>query len=410
MATPHTQVPVSAASPTSRAMLAVAIVAGHAVKHLLNAGFFVLLPEVKVGLGLTNAGIGTIAATRNVASGLTNLPAGFAADRFQGQGATMLGIIIILVGLFTAALGFSDSFLAALAFATLGGMAITSWHPTAISALSRRFPERRGFAIALHGTGGSIGEALGPLLVGGLLLVLGWRLVFESVGVSSMLGGVAVWLMLQRTWGNRTDATATIAVYLRSVQELLGNRRILILLVMVVGYSATQSAIITFLPIYIQLDVGYSASVMSLYIAASQIAGILSQPAMGFLSDRYGRKQVLVPGLLLLGIAAMAIAVASPGVLLFVVVVLMGAVQFPLMSIFLAAVSDIAGENVQGTVVSLVFGVTMVIAGVSPYIGGLLADTYGVKSVFLYSAGPSLLSAFLLVLQRWPKASRAASG
>ena len=44
--------------------------------------------------------------------------------------------------------------------ATLGGMAITFWHPAAISALSRRFPERRGFAISLHGTGGSIGAEL----------------------------------------------------------------------------------------------------------------------------------------------------------------------------------------------------------------------------------------------------------
>ena len=38
------------------------------------------------------------------------------------------------------------------------------WHLPAAAALSQRFPDRRGFAIAMHGFGSNIGNVLGPLL------------------------------------------------------------------------------------------------------------------------------------------------------------------------------------------------------------------------------------------------------
>lgn len=404
------ETPLAASDQTGRMMLAVAAVSGHAAKHLMNAAFFVLLPEVKVGLGLTNAGIGTISAIRNIAGGLVNAPAGFAADRYQSQGATTLGITIILVGIFTAAMGYVNSLTSAVIVATLGGMAITFWHPAAISALSRRFPERRGFAISMHGTGGSIGEALGPLVVAGLILLIGWRVVFLSIGIPSVFGGVVVWLLLRRVWDKQAGSRTTIASYVGSLKGLVTNRRILIIMVMVMLYGGAQSALFTFLPIYIREDVGYSASVMNLFIAAMQVMGIFSQPVMGHLSDRYGRKPVLLPGLLGLAVMTFGISIVPAGAPLLLTVVLLGLVQFPLMSLFLASATDVAGEDVQGTVVSLIFGATIIVAGVSPYVGGLLADTYGTAVVFRYSAGLAALAAMVMATQRWPKVVRVTEG
>lgn len=404
------ETPLAPSDQTGRMMLAVAAVSGHAAKHLMNAAFFVLLPEVKVGLGLTNAGIGTISAIRNIAGGLVNAPAGFAADRYQSQGATTLGITIILVGIFTAAMGYVNSLTSAVIVATLGGMAITFWHPAAISALSRRFPERRGFAISMHGTGGSIGEALGPLVVAGLILLIGWRVVFLSIGIPSVFGGVVVWLLLRRVWDKQAGSRTTIASYVGSLKGLVTNRRILIIMVMVMLYGGAQSALFTFLPIYIREDVGYSASVMNLFIAAMQVMGIFSQPVMGHLSDRYGRKPVLLPGLLGLAVMTFGISIVPAGAPLLLTVVLLGLVQFPLMSLFLASATDVAGEDVQGTVVSLIFGATIIVAGVSPYVGGLLADTYGTAVVFRYSAGLAALAAMVMATQRWPKVVRVTEG
>ena len=52
-------------------LLIVIMVGGHAVKHVYTAGFLLLLPEMRLGLGLSNAEIGNIATARGLAGGLT---------------------------------------------------------------------------------------------------------------------------------------------------------------------------------------------------------------------------------------------------------------------------------------------------------------------------------------------------
>ena len=352
-------------------------------------------------MGLSNAGVGTLSAFRNVSGGVMNIPAGFVADRYRSQGAAILGISIIVVGISLGALGLVHSLPLAVLAATIFSIGITFWHPTAISALSRRFAHKRGFMISLHGTGGSIGEVLGPLVVGGLLLFMGWRFVLNTVGGPGILAGVVIWLLLRKAMSSGPEQTPA-PNYLQSLTALLANRRLLSLLILVVGYSASQSSIVTFLPIFLQDEVGYSASVMTLFIAASQTVGIISQPIMGMLSDRYGRKKVLLPSLLAIGVIAFGITLAEPGVPMFLTIAAMGAFNYPLMSILVAAVGDIAVENVQATAVSLVFAVAITMGGISPLISGLLADAFSVKTVFLYAAAMAAATGLFLALQRWP--------
>ena len=388
-------------STNRRSWLAVHVV-GHGMKHLMNAAFVVLLPQIKVSLSLSNAGVGAIYTFRNVSSGVANVPAGFISDRLPYRSALILGLSIMLVGVFTAAVGLTER-LYMIILASIGaGIATAFWHPAAISGISRHFAHRRGFVIALHGTGGSVGEALGPLLVGGILLLMGWRLAFFTVGAPGILAGFGIWLLLRNSM-TAVGSETSIAAYLESLRTLVNNRSLFIVLIVITGYSATQAIIFTFLPIYIQIDLGYSASVMTLFIAASQVAGIFSTPVMGFLSDRYGRGQVVVPGLFALGVATLGIAVVPAGAPLFFTVILMGAFHFPLTAILIASAADTSGAKVQATVVSLVFVISLVVAGAAPYLGGLLADAYNVKAVFLASAGLAIGSGlFWATLQRGP--------
>ena len=120
-----------------------------------------------------------ISTIRNAGSGLGNLSAGYMADRFNNKWKEMLSVSIVMVGLFHFFIGWGNSSTWLLINTTIAGVAISFWHPPAIAALAERFPQRRGFAISLHGTGGSIGEALGPLLVGALLTVFLWRSVLQ---------------------------------------------------------------------------------------------------------------------------------------------------------------------------------------------------------------------------------------
>ena len=200
-----------------RRTLLVVAVAGHGLKHLFNAAFFVLLPEIKTGLALTNSQIGILSTFRNVLGGITNIPAGYAGDRLSAHRAEILGASIIFLGIFALALGLSTTFWMALIFAALFNVAITFWHPSAISSLSREFESRRGFAISLHGTGGSVGETLGPVLAGTLIGVVGWQMVLRGSIVPGVIAGVLIWAVL-KTIPTRAGEAQAQGSYLTSLK------------------------------------------------------------------------------------------------------------------------------------------------------------------------------------------------
>ena len=384
---------------TDRTML-VTVVLGHAIKHIFAAGFFILLPELKRDLALSNATIGAISTSRMVAGGVVNLVAGFAADRFPHRWAAILGVSMAMVGVFYFLLGIAPNLGMIVVAGVLSSIAVTFWHPSAIGALARRFVNRRGLAISLHGAGGSIGETLGPLIAGALLIGLTWRVILQGAMVPAIGAGVVIWLLLRNLSVQRGEGIS-VQVYLEALRVFLGNRRLQVLLVLVSCFSVSQGSLMTFLPIYLREDFGYTSFQTGLYLALAQGMGIISQPALGYLSDRYGRRAVLLPSVLVLGLMVLALSVAPPGITLALTIVGVGAFAFPLLAIFLAAASDIAGEHLQATTVALVFAATTVFSGVSPFVAGLLADTYGVPSVFVFAGCASLVTAALLTTQGW---------
>ena len=242
-----------------RRTLLVVAVAGHGLKHLFNAAFFVLLPEIKTGLGLTNSQIGILSTFRNVLGGITNIPAGYAGDRMSAHRAEILGASIIFLGIFALALGLSTTFWMAVVFAALFNVAITFWHPSAISSLSREFESRRGFAISLHGTGGSVGETLGPVLAGTLIGIVGWQMVLRGSIVPGVIAGILIWLIL-RTIPTRSGEVQAQGSYLTSLKGLIRNRRLLLVLAFAGGFVGGQSAFLTFFPIYLRENLGSPAS------------------------------------------------------------------------------------------------------------------------------------------------------
>ena len=271
-----------------RRTLLLTAVAGHGLKHLFYSAFYVLLPEIKAGLALSNTEAGILSTSRNLIGGITNLPAGFAADRFPRRRAEILGLSVGFIGIFALVLSVANSLWLAAVAAALIAISTSFWHPAAIGSLAQEFAARRGMAIGLHGTGGSVGETLGPLLIGALILAFGWRLALQSTAIPAVGCGVLIWLLL-RSVPMGEASVVNAGAYLRSVGRLvIGNRRLMLVLLFAGGYSAGQASIFTFLPIYLREGLLYSSVTVGLYLSLAQVAGIGAQPLMGYLSDRFG--------------------------------------------------------------------------------------------------------------------------
>jgi MFS family permease len=123
---------------------------------------------------------------------------------------------------------------------------------------------------------------------------------------------------------------------------------------------------------------------------------------MGWISDKYGRKIVLMPAMTVLGVLFIALNYVSDGYQLVLNILAMGAFVYSLHTIFIAAAMDVSKGKAQSTVVSLIYGASF-LGTVSPIIAGLIVDEFGLKSAFIYSGIVALAATLVLGLLKLPK-------
>ena len=385
------------------------IVVAHSVKHIYNSGqSSLIMPEIKIGLGLNRAQFGSLATASAIAWWSSTMIAGYLGDRFSNRAGLMLTISLSLMGgsLFLA--GFAPSYAVMLVVMFFAGIGPSMFHPPAIGELSRWFPDRRGFAVSLHGMAANVGEVLGPPIVAAFLTFMFWRDLLKASLVPALMAALAVWLLMPSRKSKPDAATDVTSMrgYFLSLFRLLQNRILLLLIVSTALRSIGEGGVGGFLSLYLREDLGYSVTTVAIYLSVAQIAGIVSQPAMGYLSDRVGRKPVLVAGTTLVMLSAFALSVARPSVQLFLAVLVRGAFSFSLHHIFVAAALDAARGVAQSTVVSLIYGAGF-LGTFSPYIAGLISDRYGIHSAFVYAGVVLVLPTVLLAGARFPSASDA---
>jgi FSR family fosmidomycin resistance protein-like MFS transporter len=381
--------------------LLITVLAGHGLKHMFNAAFFILLPGIKDSLSLTNSQIGFMSSTRQFAGGIANIPAGYIGDKYPQKVALILSLTIIILGIFSFFLGLSNTFLIALIFSGLFSVVISFYHPAAIASLSRNFSDRRGFAVALHGTGGSIGETTAPILVGAVLKFtpLIWSNIFQISILPALIFGVFMFIMLKNIPQEKSVENLTFKKFVLGVEGLFKNKKLLIVLLIAAGFAGGQGTILTFLPIYMDENLGFSPFKYGIYITLANVGGIVSQPMMGYLSDKYNRKLILAPSLTILGITY-ACLLSSNIILFTIVIIIMGIFLFPMMAILVVSATDLVDTRIQGTTVALVFASVTIFSSFIPSLAGMLADT-DIRYAFMLASGIGILAGILAFFGNW---------
>ena len=131
--------------------------------------------------------------------------------------------------------------------------------------------------------------------------------------------------------------------------------------------------------------------------------GAVSQPAMGYLSDKFGRKAVLLPSLVLFGVLYLALAAAAPGVQLILVVGALGLFFYALVNVTHATVMDVASTKVQASTLGIVGIFSQFLTVPGPLIAGYLVTNYGTESSFIFAGVLTLAAALLVAVVPIPK-------
>ena len=115
--------------------------------------------------------------------------------------------------------------------------------------------------------------------------------------------------------------------------------------------------------------------------------GTVSQPVLGVLADRVGRKAVLVPSFLLLTVFYLLLGRVAPGWPLGLLVLAIGVFFYTLVNITSAAMLDVAGARTQSSASGLSTALTQLIVLPSPILAGWLVHRYGYGAAFALAAG-----------------------
>ena len=162
----------------------------------------------------------------------------------------------------------------------------------------------------------------------------------------------------------------------------------------------TYVAFTTFLPLYLREELGLSSQAVGLHIGLLVLVGVIATPGMGYLSDRLGRKPVLVPCLLMLCALTVLLVTFGQGIMLAVLIGLLGLFLYSDQPILMAAALDIVGRDVVTTTLGVLSFSRFTLSAVSPIIAGVLYQTWGADATFYYVAGLFALAAVTLLMVR----------
>ena len=145
-------------------------------------------------------------------------------------------------------------------------------------------------------------------------------------------------------------------------------------------------SLVTVLPLYLGNELDMNPAWRGFHISLLIVIGLLAKPLAGSLSDRLGRKQVLVPGLLWSCLVTLALVPFDSGIGLTIAVALLGLFLYPDQPILTAAVFDLVGREVASTGLGVVACIAFLMSAGSALVAGAIYETMGFKETMYYIA------------------------
>ena len=345
-----------------------------------------LLPVLVPQLGLSLAAAGTLQMCFQMANSVAQLGFGRLADHWRPR-------VLVLIGPFVSVsilslIGLAPNALTLGAILVLGGLGGAAFHPPAAALVHRLSGTRKGLAMSVHITGGSLGFSLGPLFFAPFVERVGvqWTPLLMVPGLIALALFLRHVPPIERLHEQHENAGfSALRPYAKPLALLYG---------IVVLRTLASLSFATFMPIMLTrrgLSIATAGVAAAAYLFASGVGGFLGGPA----ADRWGARRVIMVSLIA-SVPFLAIAPALSG-WTFVAVLSIGGFllqsTLPVNVTFGQTLAPISAATVS----SLMMGFAWGTGGLSVPFVGMLADRIGIERALIMMAGMPLLAAALAI-------------
>lgn len=390
------EAPATLGNRRGRTLLA-GFTAAHFAHHVSNSLLNPLLPFIRDGFALSYPQSGLLVSAFTLSLGLSNAPIGALADRVGSRPVIVVGLV--LTGAVSAALALSGAYWQLLALLVVMGLIAGSYHAPAAALLTRAFPaEGRGAAMGLHITGGHLSFFVTPLVAAVLVATTGtWRTPYLWLAFLPVLAGLLVWRIAPRAHQPAAGRGDWLAVVrdVRAVVRTVGP-----LVSASILFQMVYAALLAFITLYLVDARGVPAPLAAIFFGVPQLVGVLGAPLGGWISDRFGRRAVILIGMGALGPSFYALTLV-PNALLLLPLVGVGLAAALRQTVTEVLMMDSAPPQRRATILGGYYLLAQPLGGLAAPLLGALAGTVGIASAFgSVSLALAAGSALVLLAQR----------
>ncbi len=390
--------------------------------HGFNEFFSIIVPPLfpylipRLGIGYSQASL--LVVVFFLTYSVCQLPVGPLADVYDNRKLLVAGMAVLAAGI--AFVAVSRNFPLMILGMVVAGVGGSTYHPTGMALISDvESNETYGRSMGIHGTLGSLGTVVAPVLVVAVAETAGWRAALLAGSALGLLFSLVLYAAypivapggfdespnavtaLRRTFVEEIDRREV----LDRVSTYLTDAEIVILGLLFLVVGAEVRAVQTFTASFAVTKTGLAESFGGTMLSVTMVTASLASMLTGTIVDRFDRD--LVAAATFVGTSATVVAlvyVPLTPVQLAVGFVVLGGVMYGVYPATNAMAADTSVSGTSGSLFAVTNTASAVGGAAGAYVLGVLADATTITYAFLATAGIAAAGLFVVVGSRLTKA------
>ena len=378
-------------------------------------GFGAMIPSLPLyaqSFGVAASAIGLAVAVYGLARFVVAIPSGQLADWLGRRPTIALGGLVSGVGnLWCAWAASYPEFIVARFVAGAGAGLIVTTGQVVLADITT--PEVRGRTIAIYQGTFIFAVGVGPFPGGLLAEHYGLPAPFIAYGILALVAAVVAWFAVPETrnfasvtGGSKPAAPVAYGTQVRVLTRHIGY--VLVSIISLMQAVVRTGGLFSIIPVLASARLGLSVATIGFGLMLGSVAGLIAAYPTGWLSDRFGRKAVIVPSTLVTGLSMLLFCVA-PSMLWFMVACIVWGVAISVSGASPAAyVADSAPPGMNAAAMSIYRMTADAGYVIGPLALGLIVDLHGPVTA-LMTGSALLLAAGLAFALLAPETHRGAT-